>query len=95
MACCTAKACLRQSRPPCWSPRASAIGAKRSQRRVQEPAEPDALAAACDADAIHAVVPIAGAEQRQAVRADRQTRIERAHAMLEQRRGIARRRRTE
>jgi hypothetical protein len=49
------------------SPRASASGAKR-QRRIEEPAEPDALALALFADAVHAVVPVAGAHQRQAVR---------------------------
>ena len=52
------------------------------QRGVQKPAEPDALAAARGADPVHAVVPVAGAEQRQAVRADGQARIQRAHAML-------------
>jgi hypothetical protein len=43
-----------------------------AQHRVQEEPEPDALALAFDADAVHAVVPVAGAHQRQAVRAEAQ-----------------------
>ena len=50
---------------------------ERGQGGVQEPAEPDALALALVADPVHAVVPVAGADQRQAVRADRQAAIER------------------
>ena len=87
MACCRAKACLRQTAAVSAAPRALGDGREAQQRGVQEPAEPNAFAAPRDADPIHAVVPIAGAEQRQAVRADCKTRIERAHAMLEQRRG--------
>ena len=37
------------------------------------------------ADAVHAVVPVAGADQRQPVNADLETGIETAGAMLEQR----------
>ena len=46
-------------------------GAKSRQCRVQEPAQPDAFAASLGADPVHAVVPIAAAHQRQAMRADR------------------------
>ena len=58
------------------------------QRRMQEPREPDALALAFFADAVHAVVPVAGPDQGQAVPAERQAPIERQRAMLEQRRGL-------
>ena len=44
------------------------------QRRAEKPAEPDAFAAPFDADAIHPVVPIAGADQRKAVSAGRAAR---------------------
>ena len=53
--------------------------------RVQEPAEPDALAPALGADSIHPIVPVAGADQRQAVAADREAPVERACAVLEER----------
>ena len=56
---------------------------KAHQCRVQEPGKPHALAASQDTDAIHAVVPIARAEQRQAVRTNLQARVECARAMLE------------
>ena len=39
---------------------------------AEEPREPHRFAAATAADAIHAVVPVAGAHQRQAVRTDRE-----------------------
>ena len=41
------------------------------QRRVEEPAEPNAFAFALFADAVHAVVPVAGADERKSVAADR------------------------
>ena len=72
------------------SPRASAIGAKARQDGVQEPAQPDALAPALVADPVHAVVPVARADQRQAVGADREAPVERARAVLEQRRRVRR-----
>src|SRR6185437_11112448 len=53
--------------------------------RVEKPAQPDALAATICADAIHPVVPVAGADQRQAVTADGEASVEAAGAMLEQR----------
>ena len=43
---------------------------ERGQDRVQEPAQPDALAATLVADPVHPVVPVARPDQRQAVRAD-------------------------
>ena len=67
-AACSAPACARQVAARAVSPRASASGAKSLERRVEQPAEPDALALAQFADAVHAVVPVAGADQRQAVR---------------------------
>ena len=54
------------------------------QRGVQEPAEPDAFAAAVFADAIHAVVPVAGADQRQAVLRPCTARLRAAAAVFEQ-----------
>ena len=50
---------------------------------MEEEPEPRALAAAGLAHAIHAVVPVAAAEERQAVRADRDAAIDRADAVLE------------
>ena len=64
---------------------------------MQKEAEPRALAAPCLADAVHAVVPVAAAEQRQPVRASRDAALDRAQAVLEQRAvfaGHGRRRRT-
>ncbi len=52
------------------------------QRGGEEPAEPDALAAPFDAHATHAVVPVADADQRQAVRASRGRLAQGAQAML-------------
>ena len=56
------------------SPRARASAAKRMQHVIEEEAEPDAFALALRADQVHAVVPVAGAHQRQAVRAEAQAR---------------------
>ena len=55
---------------------------------MQEPAQPHALAAAVFADAVHAVVPVAGADERQAVLAHVQRAFEPEAAVLEQRRGV-------
>ena len=41
---------------------------------VEEPAEPDALALAARADAVHAVVPVSRAHERQSMAADREAR---------------------
>ena len=56
---------------------------------VKEEAQPDAFAFAMLADQIHAVVPVAGAHQRQAVLADVQAVHDRAHAVLVQSSPIA------
>src|SRR5579863_9987587 len=63
---------------------------KLPQNRVQKPAEPYAFAFTVLADAIHAVVPIAGAHQRQAVRTKTEAAIQGSRAMLEQRRASLR-----
>ncbi len=51
---------------------------------MEEPAEPDALATPLVADPVHPVVPVAGADQRQAVRTDGQAGLDRPGAVLEQ-----------
>ena len=52
------------------------------QHVVQEKCEPDALALAAGADAIHAVVPVAGTDQRQAVfAAQPESTFDRSHAV--------------
>src|SRR5690606_36174354 len=59
---------------------------KAAQRAGKEPAEPDARAAAGFADAVHAVVPVAAEDERQAVLPCPQDRkIERAGAMVVER----------
>ena len=58
------------------------------ERRVQEPAEPDALALALRSDAVHAVVPVARADQGEPVDADGEAAVERARAVFEERRGV-------
>ena len=58
---------------------------ERSEGHVQEPAQPDALAAAVVTDSVHAVVPIARPHQRQAVQPNGKAPIERRGTMLEQR----------
>jgi hypothetical protein len=51
----------------------------------QQPAEPHAFTLATFADAVHAVVPVAGADERQAVLAgELETLVEGAGAVLEQ-----------
>ena len=54
------------------------------QHVVEEEAQPDAFALALLADQVHAVVPVAGAHQRQAVRAEAQAVSDGAHAVLVQ-----------
>ncbi len=56
--------------------------AELAQHLDQEEAQPDALALAVDADPIHAVVPVAGADQRQAVFTKAHAVPDGAHAML-------------
>ena len=58
-----------------------------AQGRQHEPAVPDALALALGADLVHAVVPVAGAHQRQAVRPELQAVLQRSHAVLVHRPG--------
>ena len=58
------------------------------QRIEQEEAQPHAFAAALPADAAESVVPIAAANERQAVRAGRQPAVQSAAAMLVQRGGF-------
>ena len=48
---------------------------------VEEEAQPHALAAPFPSDAVHAVVPVAGAHERQPVRAPRERAVERATAV--------------
>ena len=67
------------------SPRASAIGSKEAEHAVQEEAEPDTLAAPLVAHPVHAVVPVAGPDQRQPVTADREAHLDGPGAVLEQR----------
>ncbi len=54
---------------------------------MEQPTEPYALAATEFADAVHAVVPVAGADQRQPVKPDIEAGIEATGAVLEQRAG--------
>ena len=75
----------RPARPP--GSGALVIAARQShgfeglKRREQEPAEPNAFAAALLADAVHAVIPVAGSDQGQTVRAGRQIALEPQYAM--------------
>ena len=52
---------------------------------VQEPAQPDALPSTLATDSIHAVVPVAAANQRKPVSADGQALLDGRHTMVEQR----------
>src|ERR1700735_95094 len=58
------------------------------ERHMQKPAEPHALALPAFADAVHAVVPVARAHQRQPMSAEAETGVEAASAMLEECRGL-------
>ena len=55
---------------------------------VEEPAEPDALALAVRTDAVHAVVPVSRAHERQSMTPDREAPIEGPRAVLEEGRGF-------
>ena len=59
-------------------------GRKPLEHHGEEPAQPDAFALAVDADAVHAVVPIAAAHQRQAVCAEAKAVVDRPEAVAEQ-----------
>ena len=56
------------------------------QRRVQEPAQPDALAPALVTDPVHPVVPVARPDERQPVRAEREAPVDRRRAVVVERR---------
>src|ERR1700722_11289559 len=58
---------------------------KGDERGAQKPAKPHTLAPALLADAVHAVVPIAVAEERQAMSAEGKTLIQSACAVFKQR----------
>ncbi len=58
---------------------------KGSQDGVQEPAQPDALAPAHIAHPVHAVVPVAGPDERQPVRTDDEASVNSRHAVVEKR----------
>ena len=64
--------------------RARQLG-KLREHIVKKKGQPDAFAAAFFSDQVHAVIPIAGADQRQAVLAKFQAVLDRAHAMLVER----------
>lgn len=55
------------------------------QDAMQKEPEPSAFSASFLADAVHPVVPIAGAEKREPMRSCRRATIDRSGAMLEQR----------
>src|SRR5882724_671548 len=54
------------------------------ERRVQEPAQPDALSAPFRPHPVHAVVPVAGAHQGEPVGADGEAAVEGPRAVLEE-----------
>ena len=56
---------------------------------VKKESEPHALAFAGLADAVHAVVPVAGAKQGQPVRAGGRATVDGTNAVIEQRAGVA------
>ena len=77
------------TRPPARCRRAARPGRRtRVSVASDEPAVPDALALAVGADLVHAVVPVAGAHQRQAVRPEPVAVLQRAHAVLVDRPGL-------
>ena len=59
------------------------------QHIVEEESQPDAFAASMFADEIHAVVPIAAADEREAVGAEFEAVIDGAHAVLVERGGFS------
>src|SRR5579872_210046 len=71
-------------------PACSCQGGERGQRVLQEPTEPDTLAPTGLADAVHAVIPVSGTEQRQAMLPNLQAVIQSTGAMLEQRSALRR-----
>ena len=71
---------VRAARSP--SPRASATRGEVPQHLRQEPAEPHALAAALEADAVHAVVPVAVPMSGRPCGPERERCVDRADAVL-------------
>jgi hypothetical protein len=67
------------------------VGSRAAERRevgeddVKEEAQPGALAPARRPDAVHAVVPIAAADQRKTVGSGREALVDRANTVLEER----------
>src|SRR5688572_31864873 len=76
---------------------AAGVGQRRKgrKRRVEEPAQPDALALAMLADAVHAIVPVACANQGQPMAANRKALVESPRTMFEQGGGLVGDRRLE
>ena len=69
--------------PACWlSPRDSASAANGPSSDAKKPAEPHAFAPALCADFVHAVVPIAGADERQPMHARLHRPRDRARAVF-------------
>src|SRR5690606_16577171 len=64
--------------------------AESAQRGDQKPAEPDALALPFRADTVHAVVPVAGTDERQAARTDGACALQCAHTMIVDARSVTR-----
>jgi hypothetical protein len=65
-------------------------GQEGSERRVEEPAQPDALAGAALPDPVHPVVPVARPDQGHPVATDGKARVEPAGAMLVETNGLRR-----
>jgi hypothetical protein len=65
---------------------ATGLGKRHEGRQggIKEPTEPDAFTTPCLTDPIHAIVPVARTDQRQAMRTGLEAAIEGAGAMLEQ-----------
>ena len=55
-----------------------------AERRMEKPCEPDAFSAAFTADPVHAVIPVARADQGKPVSPDGERPVERAGAVLEE-----------
>ena len=64
---------------------ATALGHRRefAERRMEKPSEPDAFPAPLPADTVHAIVPVARADQGKAVSSDGERPVKRAGAVLE------------
>ena len=73
---------IRRRLLPIAAPHADACKAR--QRTVQKPAQPDTLPASFPAHAVHPVIPVAAAHQRQAVRTARCPTLNRTSAMLKE-----------